>query len=143
MAIVPLRFNERVVHQQGRAFEVLSLSCVAGERPSVDRSQEIARLWIANEGFRHDKRDRAVSVKRASRQVADESFRRDTNNQTDYGGGDGPILERGRSILIRSHADIELLGRRIVRLRRVRVPNDPPSAVGRYGAEIGNFHLEH
>src|SRR5437660_11361159 len=33
MAIVPLAFNERVVHQKRRALQVLGLNCVAGERP--------------------------------------------------------------------------------------------------------------
>src|SRR5438105_3586133 len=142
MAIVPLRFNERMVYQQGRALQVLSLAGIAGERPSVNSSEQITWRWIADCGFRYDERNRSIGVKGASRQSADLGFRRDANNQTDDGGSDSPILKGGRSILIRPHANVELLGCGIVRLRRVRVPDDPPSAIGGYGSETGYLHLE-
>ena len=32
MAIVPLGIDERVIHQQGRSFQVLRLPDIAGER---------------------------------------------------------------------------------------------------------------
>src|SRR5713226_7497075 len=109
MAIVPLRFNEGMIYQQGRTLQVLSLAGIAGERPSVHNSEQIARVWIADGGFGDDERDRSVSVKAASGQGSDWSFRRDANHQTDDGGGDSPILKGDSSILIRSHADEELL----------------------------------
>jgi len=143
MAIVPLPFNKCVVYQQGGTLEVLSLSCVAGERPSINRSEQITRRRAADYGFRYNERNRSISVKAASRQGTDRSFRWDSNDQTDDDGGDRPILEGNRSILIRPHANVELLGCRIVRLRCVRVPDDPPSAAGRYSGETGYFHLEH
>ena len=143
MTIVPLCFNERVVYQQGRSLQVLSLACIAGEGPSVNSSKQIARLRIADRGFRHDKRDRAVSVKAASRQGSDWRFRRDANNQTNDGGGNGSIFKSGNAILIRPHTGIELLGCRIVRMRRVRVPDHPPPTVRRYRTETRHLHLEH
>src|SRR5438270_5593696 len=138
MTIVSLRFNERVIYKEGRPLQVLSLAGVAGERPSIHSSEQVTRLRISHGRLRHDKRNRAVRVKAASRQGADLRFRRDTNNQTNNGGGDSPILKGHRSILISPHANIELLSR-----RRIRVPDDPPSAADRYGSETGYFHLEH
>ncbi len=126
MAIVPLRFNERMVYQQGRTLQVLSLAGIAGERPSVNGSEQITRLWIADGGFGDDERDRSVSVKAAAGQGSDWSFCRDANHQTDDGGGDSPILKGDSSVLIRSHANVELLA-----WRRVRVPDHPPAAAGR------------
>src|SRR6266699_1743365 len=67
MTIVPLRFNERMVYQQGRALLVLSFAGIASECPSVHSSEQIAGLWISDCEFRHDQRDRSVSVKAASR----------------------------------------------------------------------------
>src|SRR3981081_2106818 len=126
MAIVPLRFNESMVYQQGRALQVLRHRCVAGECPSVNGSEQITRLWITHRGFRHDERDRSVSVKAASGQGAGWRFYRDANQQTDNAGGDGSILKGDSSVLIRPHANVELFAR-----RRVRVQDKPPAAPGR------------
>src|SRR3981081_906540 len=126
MAIVPLRFNERMVYQQGRALQVLRLSCVGGECPSVNGAEPITPLWVTHRGLRHAARVRSVSVKAASGQGSDWSFYRDTNHQTDNAGGDGSILKGDSSVLICPHANVELLAR-----RRVRVPDEPPAAPGR------------
>ena len=48
MTIVALRLNERMVNQQGRALQIVSLIGIAGERPSVHSPQQIARLWISD-----------------------------------------------------------------------------------------------
>ena len=138
MTIVPLRFNKRMIYQEGRALQVLSLAGIAGECPSVNGSEQITRLWIADGGFRYDQRDRAVSVKAASRQGPDLRFRRDANNQTHDGGSDGPILKGDSSILIRPHTSVKLLAR-----GRIGVPDDPPSAAGGHGSKTGYFHREH
>src|SRR5438045_2232507 len=103
MTIVPLRFNERVIYKEGRPLQVLSLARVPGERPSIHSSEQITRLRISDGGFRYDQRDRAVSVKTASRQGPDLCFRRDPNNQTHDGGSNRPILERDNSIRICPH----------------------------------------
>src|SRR5438094_5342288 len=79
MAIVPLRFNKRMIYQQGRTLQVLSLAGIASERPSIHSSKQIPRLRIADGGLRYDERDRAVSVKATSRQGPDLRFRRDAN----------------------------------------------------------------
>src|SRR5438552_10210944 len=100
MAIVPLRFNERMVYEQGRALQVLGLTGIAGEGPSVHGPKQITRLRISDHGFRHNQRDRSISVKAASRQSSDCSFRRDANNQTHDGGGNGPILKGDSAIRI-------------------------------------------
>ena len=138
MTIVPLRFNKRVIYKEGRALQILSLAGVAGECPSIHSSEQITRLRISHGRFRYDQRDRAVSVKAASRQGPDLRFRRDPNNQTHDGGSDSPIFKGDRSIRICPHPSVKLLAR-----GRVRVPDDPPSAVARHGSETGYFHLEH
>src|SRR5256885_7891323 len=109
MTIVPLSFNERVIYQKSRPLQVLSLAGVAGERPSIHSSEQVTRLRISDGGFRYDKRDRAVSVKTASRQGPDLRFRRDPNNQTHDGGGDSPILKGHGSIRICPHPSVKLL----------------------------------
>src|SRR5436190_15401629 len=123
MTIVPLRFNERVIYQKSRPLQVLSLAGIAGECPSIHSSEQITRLRISHGGFWYDKRDRAVSVKAASRQGPDLRFRRDANNQTHDGRSDSPIFKGDSSIRIRPHPSVKLLAR-----GRVRVPDDPPSA---------------
>src|SRR5437588_1986688 len=138
MTIVPLRFNKRMIYKESRPLQVLSLAGVGGERPSIHSSEQITRLRISDGGFRYDQRDRAVSVKAASRQGPDLRFRRDANNQTHDGGGDSPILKGDSSILICPHPSVKLLAR-----GRVRVPDDPPSAALGHGTETGYFHLEH
>src|SRR5258707_3546342 len=130
MTIVPLPFNKRMIYKEGRTLQILSLAGIASECPSIHSSEKITRLRISHGGFRYNQRDRAVSVKAASRQSPDLRFRRDANNQTYDGGSDGPILKGNSSILTRPHTNIELLSCRIARLRRVRVPDDPPSAAG-------------
>src|SRR5206468_7918798 len=117
--------------------------CVAGKRSSVNSTKQITRSWAANCGFWYDERDRSICVKGASRQRSDGSFRRNTNNQTNNSGMDSPILKSSVSVAVRSHADVELLGCRIVRLRSVRVPNHSPPAVGRHVCQAGDLHLEH
>src|SRR5204862_1704056 len=114
MTIIPLPFNKRMIYKESRALQVLSLGGIAGECPSVDSSEQITRLRIADFGFWYDERDRAVSVKAASRQRSDLRFRRDTNNQTDDGRGNSPILKSDSAIGICSHPSIELLSCRIV-----------------------------
>src|SRR5438445_13609754 len=106
MTIVPLRFDERVIYQKSRPLQVLSLAGITGECPSIHGSEQVPRLRISHGGFWYDKRDRAVSIKAASRQGPDLRFRRDANNQTHDGGSYGPILESDSSIRIRSHLSV-------------------------------------
>ena len=143
MAIIPLGFNERVIYQQGRTLQVLSLAGIAGEGPSVNSSEQITRLRISDRGFWYDKRNRTVGVETASRQVSYLRFRWNADNETDNLGGNSPILKGGSAIRVCPHTNIKLLGRRIVRLRRVRVPDDPPSAARRHAAKISYFHFEY
>src|SRR5436309_3156156 len=114
MSVVALPFNKGVIHQESRALQVLGLWRVARERSSVNSTKQITRSWAANCGFRHNERDRSICVKGASRQRPDGSFRRNTNNQTNNSGMDSPILKSSVSVAVRPHADVELLGCRIV-----------------------------
>src|SRR5438034_8601282 len=143
MTVVPLAFNECVVYQQRRALQELSLRRVACERPSVNSSEQITGLRAANYGFRDYKCNRSISVKAASGQGPDGSFCRNTNNQTDNLSSDSPIFKGSCSVLVRPHADVELLGCRIVRLSSIRVPNYSPPAARRHTCQTGHLHLEH
>ncbi|HEY2627309.1 MAG TPA: hypothetical protein VGI41_11230 [Candidatus Udaeobacter sp.] len=56
MTIVPLTFNKRVIYKEGRAFQVLGLTGITGERPSIYSSEQITRLRISHGGFRYNER---------------------------------------------------------------------------------------
>src|SRR5207244_3576840 len=117
--------------------------CVGGERSSVNSSKQITRNRAANHRFWYDQSDGSVRVEAASGQWADRSFCWNTNDQTDYLSSDSAIIKCNCAVLVRSHADVELLSCRIIRLRSVRIPNYSPSAARRDAGQIGYLHLKH
>ena len=128
--------------QQGRALQILRLRSIARECSAINCPEKIPGLWIAHRRFRHNQCDRAIRVKAASRQVTNFGFCRDANHQTDNDSGNSSILESDVSVLVRPHANVKLLGGRIVCLRRIRVPDNPPPAAGWDRVKFCHFHLE-
>ena len=143
MSVVALSFNKRVIYQESRTFQILSLRCVAGKCSSVNRPEQIASSWAAHGGFRNDQCDRSVGVETASRQRPDGRFCWNAYDQPDHLSRDRAIIKRHGAVLVRPHSNVELLGCRIVRLGSIRIPNHSPPAAGRHARQVRDLQLEH
>lgn len=109
-----------MIHEQGRALEVLGVVSVAGKGAPVDGAEQITGLWVTDGRLRHDNRDRAVGVEITLRQgIPDFCLGRHADDETDHSGSDCPVFKGDRSVVIGPHTYIELLRRRVVGLSGV------------------------